>query len=142
MWLEYHSEVLQFICKLCQVCHRCRWVGGSFQADKLVLEFVRIVQVTQPGDGKCQFPHCIHQMNHYLIQAKCGLMAQDPGKLSLGEKGHLQYHSFYILLSWCGFRGYIPKVFSRAFRGDCLQNVTCVCCSGCAGYRRQNLLTR
>ena len=23
----------------------------------------------QPRDGECQFPHCFHQMNHYLIQA-------------------------------------------------------------------------
>ena len=30
MWLEYHSEVLQFISKLIQLGHRCRSVGGTF----------------------------------------------------------------------------------------------------------------
>ena len=42
MWLEHHSELLQFICKLHQPC--CRWVGGRFQAKQIhVLTAVRIV---------------------------------------------------------------------------------------------------
>ena len=32
-------------------------------------------------------------------------MAQDPGKLSLGEQGHPQHHDLHILLSWFGFCG-------------------------------------
>ena len=53
--------------------------GWRFQTGKLVVEVVRIVPVTQPRDGKCQFSHCIHWMNHYLFWAQCGLVVQDPG---------------------------------------------------------------
>ena len=36
MWLEHHSEVLQFICEPRQLCHRCRWANARFQAGKLL----------------------------------------------------------------------------------------------------------
>ena len=44
LWLEHHSEVLQFICKLLQLCYMCRQVGGRFQACKLVLKLSELLQ--------------------------------------------------------------------------------------------------
>ena len=43
MWLECHSEVLQSICKLCQLLHMCGWVGGRFKVGKLVLKLPELI---------------------------------------------------------------------------------------------------
>ena len=39
MWLEHHSEVSQFICKLHQLHHMCS-VGGRFQVGNLFLKLL------------------------------------------------------------------------------------------------------
>ena len=137
MWLELHSEVLLIICKLCQLCHRCRLVGGwKTSSWQIGLEVVSIVPVTQPRDDKHQFPHCIHQMNHYPIQAQCGQGAQDLGKLILGEQGHFQQHGFHILLSWCGFCGLFQRCLAELLGVTACGLGICACCSGGADHKR------
>ena len=63
MWLEHHSEMLQSICKLHQLCHRYRWVGCRFQAGKLVL-MLHIPKVfSRAFKGAC-----LHSWDMHVLQ--------------------------------------------------------------------------
>ena len=119
--VEYHSEVLQFIFKLHQLCCTCSWVGGNFKLVNWSLNCQNCSSTS--AKGWWVSVSSLYSLDDSL--SSLGIVhsggTRSRGAQSWGERrSSMSWLPYLVVMVWVLW--HIPKVFSRAFRGDCLQS--------------------